>query len=317
MAARQSNMTVRKDLTNYAFGIMQDAAEALGLAKLLSPVVPTGGTTGAYNKFETTQAFIQYAKAVARRAIGGHASEIGLLSETANYNIRPNGLRTKIDEFEKKQAGDSLALLEQAKTRTLTIASINSYIGQIVTVIKAAVAATAGKGAWANPNVDPIAELNGLIKAVFLATGMVPNNCVIDFGAWCVLADNPLVHKRMPGADIAAVNPARIQALLCAPQCKITVPTTAALTGGGLGNTSATMTGVLGGSALVFHNSPMATPYDPSFCKTFSPSATLFTDVFGYREEPHFDWLENDWEDDIVVVSSALCKRIDVTGANS
>ena len=91
----------------------------------------------------------------------------------------------------------------------------------------------------------------------------------------------------------------------------------AVLAGGGLGNSSATRTSVLGGSVLVCYNSAMATPYDPSFCKTFSPSATLFQNVFGYREEPHFDWFETDWTCQAALVSSALCKRIDVEGANS
>jgi hypothetical protein len=317
MANRPSNVTVRTDLTNYAFGIMQDAQAALAVANILSPVVATGGATGLYNKFDTTAAFKAYAAAVARRAVGGHATEIGLLSDTANFNIKPNGLRIKMDEFEKTQAGGNLALVEQAKTRTLTINSVIAYLSAIITVIQANVSAEAGKGVWGGANVDPIQELNDLIKAVYLASGMVPNNIVIDFGAWCVLAGNPNVLKRMPGADLASITPTRIQGLLVAPNLKITISESAVLTGGGLGNASATRKGIMNGSALAFYNSSMATVDDPSFCKTFSPTAKLFTEVYSYREEPHFDWFENDWEHDIQVVSSLLCKRIDVTGANS
>ena len=86
---------------------------------------------------------------------------------------------------------------------------------------------------------------------------------------------------------------------------------------GGLGNASATKQGVLGGSVLIFFNSPVATAYDPSFCKTFAPSANLFTEVYSYREEPHLDWFENDWTCQPKVVAPLLCKRIDVTGANT
>jgi hypothetical protein len=317
MANRPNNVQVRKDLTDYAFGIMQDARAALAVANLLAPVVPTGGTSGLFNKFDTSGAFKAYAAAVARRAVGGHAQEIGLLSDTANYNVKPNGLRIKMDAFEKTQAGGAVALLEQSKTRTLTIASYLSYLAAVVAVIKAAVSATNGKGNWADPNVDPIHELNDQVKAVYLASGIVPNNVAMDFGAWCVLSGNPNVIKRMPGADIAAVTPVRVQGMLVAPNAKITVVETAGLTGGGLGNASATKQGILGGSVLTYFNATAATPYDPSFCKTFSPSASLFTEVYTYREEPHFDWFESDWEDDIQVVSSLLCKRIDVTGANT
>lgn len=317
MAKRPNNVTVRKDLTSYAFGLMQDIQAALRLANILSPVVPTGAESGLYNLFDSTAAFKEYAAAVARRAIGGHAQEIGFLSETANYNAEPYGLRIKLDEAEKNRAAGNLMLIEQAKTRTLSINSAVSWLSNIVTTIKASVTATANKGDWGNPNVDPIKEIDDLIKAVWLATGIIPNHVAIDFGAWCVLKNNPNVTKRMPGADVAAVTPVRIQGMLVNPNATVDIVETAVLYGGGLGNTSATKVGILGGSVLVFFNSPLATVYDPSFCKTFSPAASLFTEVFTYREEPHFDWFENDWSGQVAVVSSGLCKRLDVTGANT
>jgi hypothetical protein len=316
MATRPTNVTVRQDLTTYAHGLMQDLEPIRRLANILAPVVPTGGTTGLYNKFDDTAAFKAYAAAVARRAVGGQASIIQFLSETANYNAAPYGLKIAIDEHERSQAGAAVNLLEQAKTRTLMVNCAVSHLNNVITLIKAAVSAAAGKGAWNNANVDPIKELNEQIKAVWLATGILPNHVVMDFGAWSVLADNPLVVKRMPGADLAEVNPARISRLLVNPNATIEVVETAVLYGGGLGNSSATRRGIVGGSALIFFNSPVPTQYDPSCAKTFSPSANLFTEVYSYREEPHLDWYENDWTSQSVVVASSLCKRIDVTGAN-
>jgi hypothetical protein len=317
MSARPTNVTVRADLTQYAYGLMQDIEPALRLAKLLAPVVPTGGMSGLYNKFDDTAAFKAYAANVSRRPIGGHAQEIGLLTDTANFNCQPNGLRIKIDEAERLQAGSVANLLEQAKVRTLTIQSALSFLSNVLTVIKAAVSAASGKGTWLDGNVDPIQEINAQIKAVFLATGMIPNHIVFDFGSWCVFADNPKVLARMPGADVAQVSPARIQRLFVNPSATVEIVETAVLTGGGLGNSSATKVSVMGGSVLIFFNNPLATQYDPSFCKTFSPSANLFTEVFSYREEPHFDCFENDWTSQTVVVAASLCKRIDVTGANT
>lgn len=317
MPNRPSNVTVRSDLTTYAYGLSQDLAAIRAVADLLAPTVPTGGTSGLFNKFDDTQAFKTYAAQVARRSVGGHASEIGFLSTTANYNCLPSGLRIKIDEFERQQAGDRTALLEQAKVRTLTVNCLLSHLSDVVTTIKAGVAATAGKGAWNGANVDPIQEINDVIKAVWLATGMVPNTIAMDFGAWLVLAGNPKVLARMPGADIAQVSPERVQRLLVNPNVKLQVIETAILTGGGLGNASATKVGILGGSVLVFFNSPVATVYDPSFCKTFAPAGSLFTEVYSYREEPHFDWFENDWTSNVQVVAASLCGRIDVTGATS
>lgn len=319
MATKPNNVITRQDLTNYAHGLSQDMAPMRALATSLAPVVPTGASNGRYNKFDDTQMFVQYAKMMARRAIGGQANNIQFLSETANFNAEPYGLRIPIDNFERTQAGEGAGetLLRQAKTRTLLVSCWMAYLNDVITIVKAGVSAEDGKGGWNKATVDPIKEINEQIKAVWLATGVVPNKVVIDFGAWCVLSDNPKVVDRMPGADVAQVNPARIARLLVNPAATIEVIDTATLTGGGLGNSSATKKGVLGGSCLILHNSPTPTQYDPSFAKTFAPSANLFTEVFSYMEEPHLEWYENDWTADVEIVASGLCKRIDVTGANS
>jgi len=320
MAVRPNSASVRADLTTYAHALMQDLQQALDLINLLAPVVPTGGSSGLFNKFDDTQAFKVYSQAVARRAIGGQANVIGFLGDTENYNADPYGLRISIDNEERNRVANNpvgIQLLEEAKTRTLTINCLVAHLSHIITTIKAAVSATSGAGDWNSATVDPIQEINDLIKAVYLATGMIPNNVVFDFGAWCVMSGNAKVLKRMPGADVAQVNTQRIQRLFCNPGAVATISETAILTGGGLGSSSATKQGILGGSVLVFFNSPMATQYDPSFCKTFSAARDLFSEVYSYREEPHTDWYENDWTADVQIVASGLCARIDVTGANS
>jgi hypothetical protein len=313
---RPNSAIVRADLTAYAFGLTQDIVAIRRIIDLLAPTVPTGGTSGLYNVFEDTQAFKAYAASVSRRAVGAQASAIAFLGSTANYNASPSGLRISIDDFERGQAGGNTALLEQAKTRTLTVNCLVSHLSQVLSVVKGAVAATAGLGKWNEANVDPIAEINALIKAVWKSSGVVPNTIAMDFGAWCVLASNPKILARMPGADIAAVTPDRLKAMFVNPNIKLEIVETSVLSGGGLGNAGATIQGALGGSVLAFYNSPTATVYDPSFAKCFAPSASLFTEVYGYRQEPHLDWLENDWTSDVQVVSSKLCKRLDVVGAN-
>lgn len=309
MAQKPNNIITRTDLTTYAFAIMQDEAKARELASILAPVVPTGTTTGRFNKFDTTAAFKNYLNA--RRSIGGQSSAIAFLSDTADFSAKPYGLRISVDQYERTQAGDAVTLLEQGKTRTLTLNCILSHLYAVVTAITDGVSAMAGKGVWSSANVDPIAELDAGIKAVWNNSGMVPNNCVIDFGAWLTLRNHPKVLARVGGADVATVTPERLTQMLAAP-VKLTIADTALLTGGGLGNASATKTGALGSRALLFFNNPSATQYDPSFAKTFAPSAELFTEVYQYREEPHLDWYENNWTAQVQVVSSLLCSRIDV-----
>jgi len=308
---KPNNIIQRADLTTYAFGIQQDEQVARNLIQSLAPVVPTGGTTGRFNKFDDTQSFKAYHNA--SRAIGGQSNEIKFLSDTDDYNVKPYGLRISIDEFERRQAGAQVALLEQAKTRTLTINCILSHLSAVVGAITGTVNAVANKGNWSNPNKDPIVELDEQVQAIWNATGMVPTNLVLDFGAWIKLRNNPKVIARLAGSDLAALNTDKLAGLLAVP-VKITIVTTAVLSGGGLGNPSAEKTGALGaGVSLLFHNSETPTQYDPSFCKTFAESANLFTEVYQYGQEPHLDWYENNWAADVQVVAPALCRRIDVT----
>ncbi len=307
------NIITRKDLTQYAYGLMQDIQEMLELARLLAPVVPTGATHGAFNKFDDTQAFKFYNEIVARRAIGGKAQAIELLSTTGNYALEPYGLRIAIDEHERAMAADGLNLLEQGKTRTLTVNCALSYLMHVVNLVRNNVSAESGKGDWGNPNVDPIAELDALIEAIWKATGMVPNNIVFDFGAWIKLRGNPNVKKYMPGADLARITTERVQGLLANPNARVRVVMTSILDGGGLANTSATKKGALSGSVLAFYNSDVASIYDPSFAKCFALTQQLFTEVYTYREEPHLEWIENDWTCQPQVVAPSLCKRIDVS----
>jgi hypothetical protein len=187
-----------------------------------------------------------------------------------------------------------------------------SYIADVVTKVKAGVAATAGKGDWQAANVDPIVEINDIMETVWSNTGIVPNCVAIDFAAWCRLKANTLVKKYFPGAAQLNITTDAVASLLINPNAKVKVVELCGLTGGGLANSSATRVGVLGGSVLAYYSNPMATPYDPSFAKTFSPAASLFTEVYSYREEPHLDWYENNWTCEPKVISSTLAGRIDV-----
>lgn len=310
-------VVIRKDLTDYAFGLTQDVSKVLAVANLFAPVVPTGATSGRYNKFNSTQDFKDYS-AQAQRAIGGQAARIGFLGTTANYNVAPYALSIPIDNFELTNAGPAgRTLLEQAKTRTLTVNSAVAHASKVLSTVNASVSATGGVGGWNDPAVDPVLEIDAQIKAIWLATGVLPNTIAFDFGAWMVFKNHPKVIARLVGAEVATLTPQRAQTLFANPSARIEIVDVATLTGGGLGNSSATKQGLLGGNCYVFHSSgSVATPYDPSFAKTFAINAELFTGIQEFTEGANVRVLQNDWSADVQVVSSLLAKRISVTGAN-
>lgn len=310
MTTKPNNVIQQTQLTTYAFAVLNDAQKILALANLLAPIVPTGTANGTYNTFSDLNSFRAYVNAI--RALGGQSNSIGFLSDADTFSAKPFGLRIPIDEQERAQAGASFNLLEQGKVRTLTLACVTSHVQNVVAIAKAAVSASAGVGAFSNANTDPIAELDSQIEAIWQATGMMPNNLLFDFGAWLKLKNNPKVRDRMPGADLATVNPQRLGALLSAPNMNITV-SDVAFYANRTDEVANTKKGALAGSALMFYSSQAATQYDASFMKTFSPAASLFTGVYSYEEAPHIEWYENNWTAQAKVVASALCRRIDVS----
>ncbi len=308
------NMQANRELTAYAVGIMQDIEPILRLANLFAPTVPTGATAGTYNIFEETQAFKAYNTEVTRRAIGGQAQIIQLLTTVGQFLLDPYGLRIPIDNYERDMVGaDGMGLLRESKTRTLMVNCALSHLMHVIGLARTAVAAEAGAGDWGNPNIDPIKEINEIIVAIWKATGLLPNRVVIDFGAWVRLVNNPnTIGKYMPGADLAQVNAPRVQSLLIAPSAQLEIAESTVLDTGGLANPAATKKGVLSGSVYAFRSSPVPTIYDPSFMKTFGISQQLFTGVYNWVDVPHVEYIENDWTSQTKVISSKLCKRIDV-----
>lgn len=308
---------LRQDLTNYAFGLSQDIARVMRIANLFAPVVPTGATAGRYNKFNAQQDFKDYS-ASARRAVGGQANRIGFLSNTANYNVQPYALSIAIDNFEYDQAGTSgRSLLEQSKTRTLTVNCAVAHAANVISTVNSSVSAVGGAGVWTDDSVDPVAEIDAQIEAIWRASGIMPNVVAFDFGAWLKFKNHKKVVARLVGAEVATLTTDRAQMLFANPNARVEVVDIAVLTGGGLGNSSASKTGLLGGNVYIFASSEnVATPYDPSFAKTFARSAQLFTGIQQFTEGANVTVLQNDWSADVQVVSSLLAKRISVTGAN-
>lgn len=314
------NATVRKDLTSYALAVQQDAQKIRRFINRFAPVVQTGATDGLYNKFTGRESFMKYGKAFARRAMGSQANRITFLEDTGNFSLEPNGMRIDIDDHQRaKVANDpnGLRLMEESRTQVLMANSYLATLGSVITAIDAAVTATAGKGGWGNANIDPVDELNAEIKAFFLGTGMLPNMLTFDFGAYCVFASHPKVKDRLAKAGLLQASPQAIAAMLVNPNINVEICDVAEFNAGGIGASTQTFKAVTGGKVYLHFTSGMPSAYDPSFAKIFSQAATLFTDVYTYREEPHVDWYETDWTAQVVIVASTLCRSISVDGATS
>jgi hypothetical protein len=299
---------INPTLTNYAQGIAQDVASAL--ADFLCPVVVVPAGTGFYKQYNGTNAFQIYRT---KRAIGGGASRIQFEATDAQFNCKPNALEITIDDAEREAAGEAGGpSLEEAKARTLVSSAAISHEDEVLTVIKAGVAAVSDKGVWSRSDIDPVAQLDEQIEAVATALGMMPNRIAFGLSAWRVFRSHPKVLGRQPGAAIVGVTAQQAASMLINPQAEIRVGVLSkdSVKFGG----TSSKTNIVGAEVFVFFGSNAPTQYDPSAFKTFRTRASGVDAVRMYRDESaRSDVLAVDWSDQPVVASTAAVRRLSIT----
>jgi hypothetical protein len=298
-------LNLRSDLSDYAFGVAQDEIKVLSLANMLAPVVETGAAHIQYAVFNSDNAFQSYN---ARRGLSGKAQRILFGADTATADLSPNALEIPIDDHERDTAGDGFGALEKAKTKSLVLNGYLAHCREVVAVAQAAIAAVANKGVWSNANTDPVDQLDEQIEA--LARYGMPNKLVMDIGAWRVAKNHPLVKARFNAKGFTLAD---FASQLLNPSIEIEL-TAVGINTYGFANAAQVKKAVLGAEVWIFHSSTAATPYDPSFMKTFATKASLFEGVSTYRDDStRSDVYALDWTAKPTVVSTVMAKRLVIT----
>ncbi len=301
------HLQFRKDLTDFAFGVLPDYRKVLAEALAFAPVVPTGTMAGRYAQFNAQAGFVA---PDARRAIGGATAEAKFNASMTDFVLDANALKIPIDqEIEVPLAGDNIAVVEQAKTETLLAQGINALAGNIYTVLGAGVTAHATFGKWGDSAVDPIDELEQAGFEIFAATGLYPNIGMISPQMLAKLRKSPLALKRFPGKP-SNLSLDQIAGELSFP-CTLTIATGAGLSGGGFGNAAATYVPLVGTAAWLFYSNPLATGLNPSFAALLSLSRDLLSGVYEYMsDDGTVRFLRTKWATKPVIQSTSLCRRI-------
>jgi len=303
-----SSATRNTHLSNYAFGVAQDMQSPL--ARFFSPLVPTGTSGGQYKKYDDKNAFQVYDTL---RAIGGENRLIDFAATDPFFNCKPRGLAIAIDDTERTKAGETgQAQLEEAKVKTLVSTTVLSNEKTVFDAVLAGVAAVASVGVWSDADVDPVDELDAQLESIATATGMMPNRIVFGLGGWRVFRNHPKVKARQPGADLIGITTEQASRMVLNPGIDIRV---------GLMSRDTKKFGaakvavnLIGAEVLVFFNQDNPTQYDPGFMKTFTPRAGAIDSVMQYRDEArNSDMYKTNWEDDNVVVSTLLARRLSLS----
>lgn len=300
------NLVSREDLQEYAFAIVQDNEQLLAEAKRIAPPAPTGSMAGRYLVLNDKQDF---AITDSKRVAGGDTAIAKFGGTWTDYTLQPNALRQFIDlEIEVPMAGKNSAALERAKVRTTVAQSITNYANSVYTILKAGVSAHATFGKWADPNVDPIDEINAAAIEIYEATGMWPNKIDITPQMWRRLKANSLALKRFGGKS-AAMKMEDIGSEAGVPDMQLV--TGAGLASGDFGQSSAAFTPMLGTACWIYYSNPLATGDNATFAATLCVEDNFIGDVYEYMSDDGTRrWIRIPWFTKPVVQSASLCRRI-------
>jgi hypothetical protein len=311
MPRSRQNANYNGRLTNYAYGQSQDLASAL--ADFLAPQVVVSASIGQYKKYDEKNAFQVYDTA---RAMGGAAARIKFEATDPTYNCKPQALEITVDDAERDAAGEEAMAqqaLDESKVNTVLGAATVSHEDKVLAAIKLGVAAVGGVGAWSVPATNnPIVEIDAQIKAITIASGMLPNRIAFGIGAWSYFRNHDKVIARFPNAANVGVTKEQASGLFLNPSMQVAIGVLSK-DAAKWGNTKSAAN-IVGDEVFVFFANPAPSIYDPSFAKTFVTRRGSVNAVRTYRDESaRSDVHALDWSEDIQVVSTALVKRITVT----
>lgn len=295
-------------LTNFAAGLTPDFASAL--ADFLAPRVTVPATIGQYKKYDDQNSFQIYDTA---RAVGGKARRIEFAATDPTYNCKPQALEVTLDDSELDAEGNFSLSLLQGKTRSLISGAMLSHEDKVITAAKTH-AAAAGLGGWANPDKDPVAEVDACIRNISVNSGRLPNRIAFGLIAWERFRNHPKVRARQPGAELIGLSTIQAANLFLNPGVTIKIGAISKLTV--KPGQAAAKALVLQDDVFIFYGEENPSQYDPSWMKTFVGGRGGVDNVRTYRDEScRSDILAVDWSEDIQEVSSLCCNRITTSDA--
>jgi hypothetical protein len=293
-------------LVQYAFGLVQDAAEEI--ADFLAPIVNVGATIGRYKKFNAKNAFQVYSTA---RAVGGPAQRIAIGKDDGTYDCSPNALEYPVDQAQLDAAGNMSQVDMETASRTLLNQARLSRNVTVVSALRAAIAATVNVGKWTAADADPIAEIDSRIEVIAKNTGMMPNALCLGLTAWKIVKNHPKVTGRFKGIS-GGVTKELFASVLMNPLIEIRISTSVydqAKQGADANNAN-----VLGSDLFLFIRSQNPDRFDPSMAKTFRGGQYGIDDVRTYFDEPcRSNIFAIDWSEDSQLIGSMCGERIEVT----
>ncbi|MBX3736735.1 MAG: hypothetical protein KF715_08605 [Candidatus Didemnitutus sp.] len=305
--SRLSNISSNPTLQTFAQGAAQSSVKMV--AGFLAPTAPVPVATGRFKKYTDKN---RYRVPNTRRTLNGRATRIGFDATDALYNCAPNALDFPIDNLESLTDAQLMNMARYGATLLADAASL----AHEVEVIDAAVAALTGGGVninFADDAVDPVKEIDAIIKAVILAAkNGAPVKVLIGAGAWLAIKNNAKVKARVVAGKqggLVNVSLEEFASLLFGnPQVQLTTVVKDIAAEGLAEN----MAFVLDLKVIVFASNDTPNTMDPSFMKTFRLDGQWMVPGSYVAEDGRGEVLKMDWSEEIQITNAAAAKLINV-----
>lgn len=308
MPARPSNpsLTLRQDLTDFGFALMQDQQELLDEIAFFAPTAATGTLSGRYAKFHAQQHFLRIRT---KRAAMGETATARWAAEMVPFLLDNDALKIGIDnEIEIPLALDGGTMLERSRLSTLQSQSIVSLASGVHEMVRGEVPADDVWGDWIKDNVNPIVELKLAALRIYKRTGFYPNRIGFSPLMWHCLTENVQVKGEYKNF-LPMLDPAMLSKRIPGnPEMRIL---RGAGLEGGFDQENAQLAPFVGEGAWVFFSNPVKSVEEPSFANVLSMDPALFGGVYEYMsEDGTVRWLRRAWHTQPVIRSSLLAVRI-------
>ena len=299
-------LTLRTDLTDFGFGLMQDHKELMDEISFFAPTAACGTMGGRYAKFHEQQHFIRLRT---KRGAGGETATARWAAEMVDFLLNNDALKISIDtEAELPLASDGGTMLERSKLQTLQSQAIVSLAATIHDMVRTQVAAHPTFGDWTADNCNPILELWKASLGIYKLTGFFPNRIAMSPLMWYCLTEN-LQVKADYKQFIPLLDPAMISKRIPGnPEIRILK---GAGLEGGFDQDNAELKPFVGEGAWVFFANPVKSVDEPAFANVLATDPAIFGGVYEYLSDDGVQrWMRMAWNTKPVIRSTKLACRI-------
>jgi len=312
--SRLSDISASPTLREFAQGAAQSSI--MPVADFLAPTIEVATSTGRFKVYTEKHRFHI---PDTLRSLGGRAAELRFDVTDSTFNCEPHALDFPVDNLEQLEADGLENMLREGAVAVAEVGALSHE----KTVIDAALAAVgAGTGKKWDDAADPISDVDDAILSVIKATkygSLMGVGILFGATAWKIFKNQEKVRGRFVlgsggkgGMGLAVpTEESASQMFVGTPDVRTSYMIFDSAPEGKAENVNF----LLDTAVLIFARKDAPTRRDPSFMKTFRLMNKFMVPGSYVRDDGRVEVAKFDWSEDVRVINSAACVRLNIAAA--